>query len=328
MSASRVSNLNYLAPSVASSLHRNGKVYTRRDPGGSDDAYHGVVIEERAVAINDARASGGGGSPKLDSHGFELSHEPLKQPGPDFFDQRQVIETYYPQCADIVKRLTNGSRVVAFDHNIRWAEGKDARQAIAGGQQVQGPIHIVHGDYTLASAPQRLRDLVRPTGANDTLRSVLGAGESLLDPHVVARTLDKHRRFALINVWRNIDHRPVARDPLALCDGRTTSPDDLVVFEIHYTDRIGENYFAKYSPRHEWWYYPAVTRDEAILIKQWDSAGGFALSGGAGPDVGTGAADTAPCTFSFHTAFSDPGTPPDAPQRRSIEVRCAVLFEV
>ena len=119
---------------------------------------------------------------------------------------------------------------------------------------------------------------------------------------------------------------PVARDPLALCDGQSVEPHDLVVFEIHYHDRIGENYFAKYAPRHEWWYYPAMKKDEVVLIKQWDSAGALAQSCGRSSDssVGNG---RAPCTFSFHSAFSDPSTPPDAPDRQSIEVRCVVLFD-
>ncbi len=196
---------------------------------------------------------------------------------------------------------------------------------MAGGQQVQGPIHFVHGDYTLTSAPQRLRDLANPPGVNDTLRSILGAGKSLLDQNLVSRTLDEGRRFAIINVWRNIADTPVMRDPLALCDGQSMAADDLVVFELHYHDRIGENYFAKYSPSHEWWYYPLMTRDEVVLIKQWDSAGRLAQSGGVHADS-SGVVDV-PCTFSFHTAFSDPNTPVDAPDRQSIEVRCIVFFD-
>ena len=103
--------------------------------------------------------------------------------------------------------------------------------------------------------------------------------------------------------------------------------EDLVVFELHYPNRIGENYFAKYAPRHEMYYYPEMTRDEALLIKQWDSAGPLARSSGR---VGDGAADDdddqAPCTFSFHSAFVDHDTPPDAPDRWSIEVRCMVIY--
>lgn len=317
--------LNYLAPEVASSLYRNGRVYTRRDRGGSDDAYHGAVMAARPVVVNDGRGPGGAGQPTLHAQGFELRHRPLRHADLRFLDHREVVETYYPECAAIVQDATDAERVVAFDHNIRWAEGRDSRTQIAGGQQVQGPIHVVHGDYTLTSAPQRLRDLARPPGVNDTLASVLPEGESLLDAGAVAQALDGGRRFAFINVWRNIDAEPVASEPLALCDGRSVAPTDLVVFEIHYADRIGENYFAKHAPGHQWWYYPGMIRDEVALIKQWDSAGGLARSNGEQGDAGEGSGN-APCTFSLHSAFPDPGTPPDAPDRQSIEVRCVVLY--
>ncbi len=129
----------------------------------------------------------------------------------------------------------------------------------------------MHGDYTLTSAPQRLRDLTRPPGANDTLRKLLGSDEALLDEAAVERAIDSGR-FAIINVWRNVAQEPVATHPLALCDAASVSPEDLVVFEIHYHDRVGENYFAKHAERHRWYFYQALTRDEALLIKQWDSA--------------------------------------------------------
>lgn len=316
----------YLAPCVQSSLYGNGKVFTRRDRDGSDDAYHGAVTEERRARVSDARRLDRSRARSLQAHGFELVDRPLQRPGLAFFDHGQVVRDYYPECAEIVREATGAAGVYAFDHNVRWAAGRDSGRRIAGGQQVQGPIHVVHGDYTLTSAPQRLRDLAAPPGVNDTLRSVLGEGASLLSAAAVSRVLGGGGRFALINVWRNIDASPVMSDPLALCDARSVAVEDLVVFEIHYHDRVGENYFAKYAPRHEWWYYPAVTRDEAILIKQWDSAGTFARTDGAQAD-GDAAAGDAPCTFSFHSAFGDPGTPAGAPDRQSIEVRCVALFD-
>ncbi len=232
-------------------------------------------------------------------------------------------DRYYPQCADIVREASGASFVAAFDHNVRSAAGKQSQKQIDGGQQVQGPAHIVHGDYTLTSAPQRLRDLTKPPGANDTLRTLLAEGESLLDPSAVNRLLSGGR-YAIINVWRNIAQEPVATHPLALCDAASVRPEHLVVFEIHYHDRIGENYFAKHADGHQWYFSPGLTRDEALLIKQWDSAGELARSDGANPDAVS--ADT-PCTFSFHSAFEDPATPPDAPERWSIEVRCIALYD-
>ena len=65
--------------------------------------------------------------------------------------------------------------------------------------------------------------------------------------------------------------------PLALCDGRVDQ--DLVVFEI-LSDRIGENYWSKYHDRHRFYRYPEMIRNEALLIKQWDSAGELARSAG------------------------------------------------
>ena len=117
---------------------------------------------------------------------------------------------------------------------------------------------------------------------------------------------------------------PVATNPLALCDATSVRPENLVVFEIHYHDRIGENYFAKHGDYHQWYFYPGMTRDEVLLIKQWDSSGEFASSDGARRDSLT---SESPCTFSFHSAFEDPTTPINAPERWSIEVRCAVLYD-
>ena len=106
------------------------------------------------------------------------------------------------------------------------------------------------------------------------------------------------------------------RYPLAVADTTTVSPKDLVTFEIHYEDRIGENYFcADNGETHEWYYYPHMTRDEALLFKQWDSEG--ALPTGR---------DGADSSFCLHTAFWDPTTKPDSPDRASIEVRCVALF--
>ena len=128
-----------------------------------------------------------------------------------------------------------------------------------------------------------------------------------------------------MNRWPSIPSRSATR--------RACIPTILVVFEVHYADRIGENYFAKHSDEHRWYFYPALTRDEPLLIKQWDSAGGLARSKGANADA---TSPNCPCTFSFHSAFEDPTSAPDArprcaaccfTTRWSIEVRCVLLYD-
>ena len=191
------------------------------------------------------------------------------------------------------------------------------------GQQVQRPIQLVHGDYTLTSAPQRLRDLAAPPRINDTMRPFLGEGETVIPPELAEEALSETGRFAIINLWRNIHKSsPVLRDPLGFCDAQTIRTKDLVVFELHYTDRIGENYFAHGSERHQWYYFSEMRYDEVVLIKQWDSAGAFASSKGREEDANS----SKPCSLNFHSAFEDPETPPNAPDRRSIEVRCIAIY--
>ena len=318
----RLGTLRYLQSSVESSLYRNGKVLTRRDRDGSDSGRVGVDLEQREMAIIDARKLAPPDRPTLAANGFELIGRPMANPDLDFLDHHAVVGSYYPECAEIVRVATGAVIVAAFDHNVRSATGKSGKLRIAGGQQVQGPAHLVHGDYTLTSAPQRLRALARPPTLNDTCRTVLAEGKTLLDAEAVEVAI-ADGRFAIVNVWRNVAREPVATRPLALCDAASVHPEELVVFEIHYEDRVGENYFAKHDPRHRWVYWSAMTRDEALLIKQWDSAGEMARSKGARADSDS---RDRHCTFSFHSAFDDPATPPDAPDRWSIEVRCAALF--
>ncbi len=321
--AAQTGAIPYISAAAEHSLYRNGKVLTRRNLDGSGDGWTGVDLDVQPKPVHDARGLASTDQPSLDAHGFELFTRPLADPGLDFLDHEAVVRGYYPDCEALLREASGARRVAAFDHNVRSAAGKSDKRRIAGGQEVQGPARVVHGDYTLTSAPQRLRELARPPTANDTLRTVLAEGEALLDAAEVDAAL-AGGRYAIINVWRNIAETPVATHPIALCDAASVAPEDLVVFEIHYGDRIGENYFSKPAKRHNWFYWSALTRDEALLIKQWDSAGDLARTKGADGD--TPGPDT-PCTFSFHTAFEDPTTPPDAPVRWSIEVRCVALFD-
>jgi len=317
--ASLTGVLHFLTPETESSLYRNDRVRMNRDDRGNFVDSEGIETEPRELAIRDARQLPAANAMTLMSNGFELRQAPVASY--DFLDHHEVITGYYKDCEQIVAEAT-GARVWAFDHNIRSAGGQAEKREVKGGQDVQGPAHIVHGDYTLRSARERLTQLTRAPSVNDTLREVIPEGQALIPEDAANRALASGGRFAIINVWRNIESEPVATHPLALCDGQDVGTQDLVVFEIHMPDRVGENYWAKYNERHTFYCYPAMTRDEVLLIKQWDSAGPLAQSDGVQAD---NEAD-GPCTFSFHSAFDDPHTPEDAPDRWSIEVRCVVVY--
>src|SRR6056300_144081 len=308
---------NYMSEDSQSSLFRNGKVLTKRDLNGSDAGSEGINIDKKEMKILNARDSLARKNISIDSKGFEIINSNIQNLGIDFFDNNEVLNKYYNHCADFIKDRTGATSVYAFDHNIRSALGKKSKTMIKDGQQVQGPAHIVHGDYTLTSAPERFNQLAKPVRKNDTFRSIIGESNSLLSQELVDTTL-LDGRFAIINLWRNIVEEPVEVNPLALCDASTVSPEDLVVFEIHYADRIGENYFAKHNKNHDWYYFDKMTKNEALLIKQWDSHGAIAKTNGKLAD---NESFDKPCTFSFHSAFEDPSTREDAPDRWSMEVR-------
>jgi hypothetical protein len=230
--------------------------------------------ETHQVRVFDARAIGERLS--LDREGFVLLRHPTA--AKDLYDEDEIAGVYYPECERLIREATGATRVLAFDHIVRNA----ARSA--KGNQIKQPAGRVHNDYTTNSAPQRVRDLM---------------GEE-------AEQLLQHR-FAEINLWRPI-RGPLLRSPLALCDARTLSQENLVASDLRYPDRTGEIYGVTYNPAQRWYYFPRMAADEVVLIRCFDSAR-------------QGAA-----RFSAHGAFDDPETPPDAPPRESIEVRTLVFF--
>lgn len=211
----------------------------------------------------------------LDREGFVLlRHETQVR---DFYDKTEVERVYYPEVAALVRRQTGAENVVVFDHTVRVADG-----AVERG--LRAPVRMVHNDYTEKSGPQRVRDLL---GAEADARL--------------------RRRFVEINVWRPI-RGPVQMAPLALADASSVAPEDLVTCDLVYADRTGEIYYGVYNPAQRWHYFPRMEREEAVLIKCYDSK----TDGRA--------------RFSLHTAFDDPTSPANAAPRESIEARAFAFF--
>ena len=65
-------HFNYLEAKVESSLYRNGKVLTRRDPDGSDDQHVGVDLEDREMFIHNARMLSEAERRTVVRNGFEV----------------------------------------------------------------------------------------------------------------------------------------------------------------------------------------------------------------------------------------------------------------
>ena len=311
-------------------------VHCHRNLAGSDNELVGAAWNPTETQISNARKK----EMNLKHNGFELKKHPISEKAIDFFDQDDVVENYYPLCEELLTEALMVSDigsdeapiknfvVKVFDHNVRSSKSNERKLKNSSGSVVQTPVAVVHGDYTRVSAPRRIQDLSLTPKRNDVFRT--GTNENgerlpLLDPELVKEATSGKLRYAFINVWRNIrKEEPVRQFPLACVDASSVTFDELRTFQIHYAERVGENYFAcssgtDNSRQHEWFYYPQMSIDEVLLLKQWDSEGGIA-NGSSCDKGGTS-------TFSIHSAFLDCTCQDDEADRESIEVRCVVIWD-
>ena len=215
----------------------------------------------------------------LDTHGFVfVDHHSQVQ---DFTDEAERKRVYDPEVQALIKKYSGASEVLIFDHTIRTGD-EVTRDAI----KARPPVRGVHNDYTEKSAPRRLRDILGDEEAEKRMQ----------------------KRFAIIQVWRPIRGNVFA-DPLAICDGRSIPREGFILQTRRYPHRTAETYHISYNPSHVWFYFPEMTRDEALVFKVFDS------------DTSTGS------QFTAHTAFEDPNTPADAPPRESIETRTFAFWD-
>jgi hypothetical protein len=255
-------------------VNDGSKIFTEASAGGAPDKRAGT-IDPRRVVIHNGRLH-----PRefdFERNGFRFVRHDTKVA--DFFDDDEVRRVYYPEMVELVKAESGASRVVVFDHTLRTGDNAMREQL-----KIREVVPRVHNDYTEWSAPQRVRDIV-PDEAEALLK----------------------RRFAIVQVWRPI-RLPVESFPLAMCDARTVFDDDLVVSERRYPNRVGQTYAITYNPKHKWFWFPRMRRDEAIVFKVFDS-----LKDGR-------------ARWTAHTAFDDPTSPPNARPRESVEIRTLAFF--
>jgi len=227
-------------------------------------------LDRRTMLIHDARPMTG---LSLDREGFLLAERPSAVR--DFYDAEEVRAVYYPEVAKLLTDLTGARRAQVFEHDVRC----DARAR--HDKAVRMPVRMIHDDYTAKSSPERVR-LYLPEEADALI----------------------NKRYAIINVWRAI-RGPVEATPLAVCDASSVAAEDLLPAEEGVKHEV---YMLCYSGRHRWYYFPRMRREEALVLKCFDTAEGVAGR----------------CTA--HSAFDDPLTPPDAPPRESIEARAFVFY--
>ncbi len=209
-----------------------------KNPGEGDEDRSGN-FEWRDIVVHDGRPIAD--RIDLDGEGFVLlNHQTAVE---DFLDDAEVRRVYYPEMERLVTEATGCARVIVFDHTVRI--GDESKQAA---HKVRAPVKIVHNDFTLDSAPQRVRDLLPADEAEARLA----------------------KRYGSINVWRPLSG-PVENDPLVVCGWRSLTQDDMIRTERHYKDRVGAVYNVAYNADQRWYFFPRMETDEAVLLKCFDS---------------------------------------------------------
>lgn len=215
----------------------------------------------------------------LDTHGFVFA-EHITQVT-DFTDEAERKRVYDAEVQALIKKHSGAAEVLVFDHTLRVSD-ENLQKAMDARPTVKG----VHNDYTEASAPVRLREIAGDAEAERRFK----------------------KRWAIIQVWRPIRGN-VMCDPLGICDGRSIPQQGFIRVQRRYKYRTGEVYHIAHNPAHQWFYFPQMTRNEALVFKVYDSDA------------------NKPSRFTAHSAFDDPTTPPNAPPRESIETRCFAFFD-
>src|SRR5688572_25040472 len=162
----------------------------------------------------------------FDRHGFVFveHHTQVK----DFTNETERVRVYDPEVQALIKKHSGASEVVVFDHTIRISD-EDMQKAV----DARPTVKSVHNDYTEASAPRRLREIVGDEEAERRFK----------------------KRWAIVQVWRPIRGK-VLIDPLGICDGRSIPQQGFIRVERRYKYRTGEVYHIAHNPSHAWFWFP------------------------------------------------------------------------
>ena len=257
--------------------------------GGAGPAGSDVVVD-----ILDGRHAG---LPGWRVCGFELLNRPSRVGNWD--DDAEIAEVHYAEAEELARQLTGCEFALVSDHVRR-------RAVPAGEARAQAPVHLVHSDFA-AGYDQVIRT---------AYRDVKGRGAATL-ARTGARSEDIENagRIVMMQFWRNLG-APRMDYPVAFCDSRTVTPDEVRPFR--YTGYVagGRSFDALAVERsdriehHDWYAFPDMTAEEVVAFRTYDTelvAAGLTW-------------------FTPHSAFHDPSVEPGRPGRTSIELRVMCLY--
>ncbi|KAH7397972.1 hypothetical protein BKA64DRAFT_54138 [Cadophora sp. MPI-SDFR-AT-0126] len=205
----------------------------------------------------------------------------------------ETCKPFLAEASDLVRTMFEAERTICYDYRLR----KNVPSNYAAGIDFEDdhsipapPVTTVHMDHTKAGGYHRIK---RHLTAEESQKYLSG-----------------RYRVRIINVWKPL---AVIRDsPLALCDPRSVSKDDLLEADRVSPFYAGEIYYLKYNPDQTWYWLSEQQPNEVTLFVTFDSQ----LN------------ETGIMNTCAHAAFADPNFSADVMPRESVEVRIIVFNRV
>ena len=235
--------------------------------------------------------------PGWETTGFERIEAPSAMS--DWADEAALANLHSKEIETLARTLSGCDAVLFYPPLLRTPER--ARQ-----QPDLAPIELVHSDYTEAYGPM----IADPTHPYHAILAPTMAPAGVLPTELGAM-----KRVLTLQFWRNIGDRAMDY-PLAFCDARTVPRDALAPIRVSEYGGLTTEFdaFAVAAPADpaafHWYLFPELGADEVVVFRAYDS-----------DRVASGEPFWTP-----HVSFRDPRQPPDAPGRRSIEMRAICLF--
>ncbi|KAI0538325.1 hypothetical protein GGR58DRAFT_501320 [Xylaria digitata] len=223
---------------------------------------------------------------QLDTRGFTA----VQIPGfTDLIDHETIEKEYIPVVKNMAEEELGGVGIVLLiDWRIRSSENKTENEEKINYSNLLSPLlpfNYAHTDMAPIAVIRRIQ--------NDY-------------PEQAERML--RQRIRAVNVWKPLGH-PVSEWSLAMCDGVTLAPDDVVETDAVRRGFINTFYYSKYSENQKWYFLKNQTPDEALIFKHFDSD----------PDV--------PVPFTLHSSIKQNHVPENSVRRKSIEIRLLVFSD-
>ncbi|KAH8173483.1 hypothetical protein LIA77_07738 [Sarocladium implicatum] len=258
------------------------QIFANIPDDAKDQRLSNVDFEEEPTRVTDIRGCEGDYS--LDANGLAVvKHESRTS---DFTNRETIENDYLPEVESLLREQLEGvDKVFVFDWRLRKSRKEvDDTYDLNDPMKILPPAEGVHVDQSTIAVIGRIERQL-PEEARELLRS---------------------RRIRVVNVWRPINHC-VEDMPLAVCDGSTVKPSDLVETDHVRSSYVGSTMYLLNRPQHRWYYVSRQRPDEVLLFKNFDSAGDVAAK------------------YAPHGSFKVPELREGWKPRESIEVR-ALIF--